>query len=118
VEMILFSNNFANSTACVFTDTLNKFPIMPKIKSASPKWNTVVFAAHPMFTKHNGYSIDAILSILLLPYLEVKLPEIGIPINEPNGRNNSIPPNCASVNPRANLMSGILLAQLAKQMPV
>jgi hypothetical protein len=55
---------------------------------------------------------------MLLPYLDVKLPDIGIPINEPNGKNKSIPPNCASVKPRANLMSGILLAQLAKQMPV
>jgi hypothetical protein len=56
--------------------------------------------------------------MILLPYLDVKLPEIGIPKNDPNGRNKSIPPNCASVKPRANLMSGILLAQLAKQMPV
>jgi hypothetical protein len=68
--------------------------------------------------KANGYSAEAILSMILLPYLDVKLPEIGIPKNEPNGRNKSIPPNCASVKPRANLMSGILLAQLAKQIPV
>jgi hypothetical protein len=62
--------------------------------------------------------MDAILSILLLPCLAVKLPEMGIPKKEPRGRNKSIPPNCASVKPKANLMSGILLAQLAKQIPV
>jgi hypothetical protein len=78
----------------------------------------LVSAAQPILTKDKGYKIDAILSIKLLPCLAVKLPDIGIPKKEPNGKNKSMPPNCASVKPRANLISGILLAQLAKQMPV
>jgi hypothetical protein len=50
--------------------------------------------------------------------MEVKLPEIGMPKNEPTGKNNSIAPNSASFNPNCILISGILLAQLAKQIPV
>ena len=50
--------------------------------------------------------------------MEVKLPEIGMPKNEPTGKNNSIAPNSASFKPNCILISGILLAQLAKQIPV
>lgn len=72
----------------------------------------------PIETIERGYNTAAILSILLLPYMDVKLPEIGMPKNEPTGKNNSIAPNSASFNPNCILMSGILLAQLAKQIPV
>ena len=97
---------------------MNKLPIIPNTNKAIAKCQTKVPAAHPILTSANGYKIDAIFSILLLPCLVVKLPEMGIPINDPNGRNKSMPPNCASDNPNDNLISGILLAQLAKQMPV
>ena len=91
---------------------------MPKTNNASPKCQTFVLAAHPIFTNDKGYNMEAILSILLLPCLAVKLPDKGMPKKDPNGRNKSIPPNCASVNPNAILISGIRLAQLAKQIPV
>jgi hypothetical protein len=60
----------------------------------------------------------AIETIFLLPYLAVKVPEIGIPKKEPIGRKNNSPPNAPSLKPNCILISGIRLAQLAKQMPV
>ena len=62
--------------------------------------------------------MEAIITMRLLPCLAVKLPEIGIPINEPIGRKNKIPPKAPSLKPNCILMSGIRLAQLAKQIPV
>ena len=60
----------------------------------------------------------AIVTIFLLPCFAVKLPEMGIPKNDPIGRKNNSPPNAPSLNPKCILISGILLAQLAKQIPV
>ena len=57
-------------------------------------------------------------TIFLLPYLAVKVPETGIPKNEPIGKKNNSPPNAPSLSPSCILISGIRLAQLAKQMPV
>jgi hypothetical protein len=56
--------------------------------------------------------------MVLLPYFAVKLPEIGMPKNEPMGKKNKKAPKAPSLNPKCVLMSGILLAQLEKQMPV
>ena len=58
------------------------------------------------------------MTIILLPFLAVKLPEIGIPTKEPIGRKNKMPPKAPSLKPNSILISGIRLAQLAKQMPV
>ncbi len=65
-----------------------------------------------------GYKTAAMLTMVLLPYFAVKLPEIGMPKKEPIGKKNKNAPNAPSLNPKCVLMSGILLAQLAKQMPV
>ena len=50
--------------------------------------------------------------------MEVILPEMGIPKKVPIGKNKSKAPNSASFNPNCILISGIRLAQLAKQIPV
>ena len=57
-------------------------------------------------------------TINLLPYLAVTLPEMGIPKKDPMGRKNNKPPKAPSLNPNCIFISGIRLAQLAKQMPV
>jgi len=57
-------------------------------------------------------------TIFLLPCFAVKLPEIGIPKKDPIGKKNSKPPKAPSLNPKCILISGILLAQLEKQIPV
>jgi hypothetical protein len=57
-------------------------------------------------------------TIFLLPYLAVKVPEIGMPKKEPMGKKNNKPPKAPSLNPNCILISGIRLAQLAKQIPV
>ena len=74
--------------------------------------------ANPKATKVKGYSREAIMIIFLLPFFAVKLPEIGMPTNEPIGRKNKIPPKAPSLKPNCILISGIRLAQLAKQIPV
>jgi len=48
----------------------------------------------------------------------VILPESGMPKKVPNGRNNKMPPNAPSLKPKCILISGIRLAQEAKQIPV
>ena len=80
--------------------------------------NSVVVFAKPNAISDEGYNIDAIMIIFLLPCLAVKLPEIGIPRKEPIGRKNKMPPKAPSLKPNCILMSGIRLAQLAKQIPV
>ena len=60
----------------------------------------------------------AIITITLLPCLAVKLPEMGMPTKEPIGRKNKMPPKAPSLKPNCILISGIRLAQLAKQIPV
>ena len=62
--------------------------------------------------------MEAIITITLLPCLAVKLPEMGIPTKEPIGRKNKMPPKAPSLKPNCILISGIRLAQLAKQIPV
>ena len=57
--------------------------------------------------------MEAIMTIILLPFLAVKLPEIGMPTKE-----NKMPPKAPSLKPNCILISGIRLAQLAKQIPV
>ena len=60
----------------------------------------------------------AIVTIFLLPCLAVKLPEMGIPKKEPMGKKNNSPPKAPSLKPNWDLISGIRLAQLEKQIPV
>lgn len=57
-------------------------------------------------------------TIFLLPYLAVKVPETGMPKKEPMGRKNNRPPKAPSLKPNCIFISGIRLAQLAKQIPV
>lgn len=57
------------------------------------------------------------VSILLLPKMVVNLPDMGMVNNCPSGKANKILPNSASDKFIADLRSGILLAQDAKQTP-
>jgi dipeptide/tripeptide permease len=55
--------------------------------------------------------------ILLLPKRETNHPEMGKLVIDPTGNANSNPPSAASLKPNCCLILGILLAQLAKQIP-
>ena len=113
---MLLSNNLESAAACVLIETLNKFPAIPNKNNAMA--NNVVVCAKPKEIRDNGYKMEAIITMRLLPCLAVKLPEIGIPTKDPIGRKNKMPPKAPSLKPNCILISGILLAQLAKQIPV
>ena len=108
--------SFDKAAACVFTETLNKFPAIPKINKAIAK--KVVEFTKPNTKSERGYKMEARMIIFLLPNLAVILPEIGMPTKVPMGKKNKKPPKAPSLNPSCILISGIRLAQLAKQIPV
>jgi hypothetical protein len=64
------------------------------------------------------YPISATLNTFLLPNRAAILPLNGIIVICPNGSINSKDPSIPSDNSRCALISGILLAQLPKQIPM
>jgi hypothetical protein len=64
------------------------------------------------------YPINAIRKTCLLPNLAAILPLKGIMVICPNGNISNKEPSIPSDNDKCSLISGILLAQLPKQMPM
>ena len=83
------------------------------------KWNLIKAYSHNFMWNSvtgsiciNGYS-----NVKGNPNFETNQPEIGKLTIDPAGKAKSIPPNSASFNCSFSLISGIRLAQLAKEIP-
>lgn len=101
--------------ACVLMEMLTRLPPTPNRNNETTRCHVIV--AKPMDTMARTYKILAASATFLLPRRVTNHPANGRPAIEPAGSANNTLPRPASLSPSVALMSGMRLAQEAKQRP-